>query len=111
MKCAMLVVSAVLLTLPVASLAADYGGDIYKKKCAGCHGASGEGKPSVKAPALKGTQLEASQIVDPKVPALPSGCLAKAACSCGTNRTADLSTNAAITTVNARIAPATRSSG
>ena len=52
-----------MLTLSVASLAADDGGDLYKKKCAGCHGAGGEGKPSVKAPALKGTQLEASQIV------------------------------------------------
>ena len=64
MKYPMLVVPAVLITLSLASLAADDGGDLYEKKCAGCHGASGEGKPSVKAPALKGTQLEASQIVD-----------------------------------------------
>jgi mono/diheme cytochrome c family protein len=64
MKYPMLVVSAVLITLSLASLAADDGGDLYKKKCAGCHGASGEGKPSVKAPSLKGTQLEASQIAD-----------------------------------------------
>jgi mono/diheme cytochrome c family protein len=64
MKYPMLVVSAAVLTLSVASLAADDGGALYKKKCAGCHGASGEGKPAVKAPALKGTQLEASQITD-----------------------------------------------
>jgi mono/diheme cytochrome c family protein len=64
MKYPMLVVSAAVLTVSVASLAADDGGALYKTKCAGCHGASGEGKPSVKAPALKGTQLESSQIVD-----------------------------------------------
>jgi len=45
-------------------LAAQDGGALYKKKCAGCHGASGEGKPTVKAPALKGTTLETSQIVE-----------------------------------------------
>src|SRR5215831_1507336 len=53
-----------LCILSVASLAADDGAALYKKKCAGCHGASGEGKPSVKAPALKGTQLEAGQITE-----------------------------------------------
>jgi cytochrome c553 len=47
-----------------ASLAAEDGSALYKKKCSGCHGASGEGKPAVKAPALKGTTLEASQIVE-----------------------------------------------
>jgi mono/diheme cytochrome c family protein len=45
-------------------LAAQDGAALYKKKCAGCHGASGEGKPTVKAPALKGTTLETSQIVE-----------------------------------------------
>jgi mono/diheme cytochrome c family protein len=47
-----------------ASLAAEDGAALYKKKCSGCHGASGEGKPAVKAPALKGTKLETSQIVE-----------------------------------------------
>lgn len=45
-------------------LAAEDGAALYKKKCSGCHGAGGEGKPAVKAPALKGTKLEASQIVE-----------------------------------------------
>jgi cytochrome c len=44
------------------SWAADDGASLYKTKCAGCHGASGEGKPAMKAPALKGTSLEADQI-------------------------------------------------
>ena len=46
------------------SLVAQDGANLYKTKCSGCHGASGEGKPAVKAPALKGTKLEVSQIVE-----------------------------------------------
>jgi len=34
----------------------------FTKKCAGCHGPNGEGKPAMKAPTLKGTSLEADQI-------------------------------------------------
>lgn len=56
--------AAMLLVASSASWAADDGASLYKKKCAGCHGASGEGKPAMKAPALKGTSLEANQIVD-----------------------------------------------
>jgi mono/diheme cytochrome c family protein len=55
---------AMLLLAFSASWAADDGAAVYKQKCAGCHGASGEGKPAMKAPALKGTSLEAGQIVD-----------------------------------------------
>jgi len=44
--------------------ATDDGAALYKKKCAGCHGASGEGKPAMKAPELKGTSLEANQIAE-----------------------------------------------
>ena len=51
-----------LLVVSSASWAADDGASLYKAKCAGCHGAGGEGKPAMKAPALKGTSLEASQI-------------------------------------------------
>ena len=47
----------------LASWAADEGAARYKAKCAGCHGANGEGKPAMKAPAPKGTKLEADQIV------------------------------------------------
>jgi mono/diheme cytochrome c family protein len=47
-----------------ASLLAQDGAAIYKKKCAGCHGANGEGKAAVKAPALKGDPADVKQIVD-----------------------------------------------
>jgi len=30
----------------------------YKAKCAGCHGASAEGKPAMKAPAIKGKSAD-----------------------------------------------------
>src|ERR1700747_1461751 len=53
----------VALTLATGTSAASDASAIYKKKCSSCHGASGEGKPAVKTPALKGTPLDASQIV------------------------------------------------
>jgi len=55
---------AIVVITFTASLVAEDGGALYKKKCSGCHGGSGEGKPTVKAPALKGTKLETSQIVE-----------------------------------------------
>jgi len=42
--------------------AADNGSALYKKRCAGCHGANGQGKPAAKAPALKGTPIEVDQL-------------------------------------------------
>jgi cytochrome c553 len=48
--------------LPTYSFGAD-GASLYKTKCAGCHGANGEGKPALKAPAVKGTSLTADQLV------------------------------------------------
>ena len=56
-----LVVLLTLIATTGSSAAADASA-LYKSKCAGCHGANGEGKPKVKAPALKGTQLDAGQI-------------------------------------------------
>ena len=55
---------AVLVVGSSASWAADDGAALYKAKCAGCHGASGEGKPAMKSPALKGTNLDVNQIVE-----------------------------------------------
>jgi mono/diheme cytochrome c family protein len=52
------------LMTATVSRAADQGAALYKSKCSGCHGAKGEGKPAVKAPALKGTALDAGQIAD-----------------------------------------------
>jgi cytochrome c len=54
--------AAVLLVGSTAAWAAD-GAALYKSKCAGCHGANGEGKPAIKAPAVKGTTLDADALV------------------------------------------------
>lgn len=56
--------AAMVVILSVSLWGADDGASLYKKKCAGCHGPNGEGKPAVKAPALKGTSRDASQLVD-----------------------------------------------
>jgi mono/diheme cytochrome c family protein len=53
-----------LMAISAVSWAADDGAALYKSKCAGCHGANGEGKAAVKAPALKGTALDADKITD-----------------------------------------------
>lgn len=66
MKCKIIVGIAVLAawmtSLPPHSWAAHDGAALYKSKCAGCHGAGGEGKPVMKAPTLKGTALTTEQI-------------------------------------------------
>jgi len=64
MKLTNVAVTTIFVIAVTISLAAQDGADLYKKKCSGCHGASGEGKPAMKAPALKGTQLDASQIAE-----------------------------------------------
>jgi len=56
--------AAVLAVASSASWAADDGAALYKTKCAGCHGAKGEGKPAIKAPTLKGTSMELNQIAE-----------------------------------------------
>jgi mono/diheme cytochrome c family protein len=43
------------------AFAAEDGAAIYKAKCAGCHGATGEGKVG---PKLQGTSMTAAQISD-----------------------------------------------
>ena len=52
------------LSVCSAAVAAEDGASLYKAKCAACHGAEGEGKPAMKAPALKGTALSPGQIAD-----------------------------------------------
>jgi mono/diheme cytochrome c family protein len=51
----------VFLLAATAAFGAD-GAAIYNRKCAGCHGANGQGKPAMKAPAIKETKLDVSQI-------------------------------------------------
>jgi cytochrome c len=56
-------VVTLLSTIPTFLWGAADGAALYKTKCAGCHGASGEGKPAMKSPALKGTTLSTDKIV------------------------------------------------
>ena len=51
-----------MLLLVTLTRGADDGAALYKSKCSGCHGASGEGKPAMKAPALKGTTWDVDKI-------------------------------------------------
>jgi mono/diheme cytochrome c family protein len=55
--------AALMLFAFTASWAADDGAALYKKKCAGCHGATGEGKPAMKTPAVKGTSMDVDHLV------------------------------------------------
>ena len=64
MRNKLLVSLAIVLVMSMAALAADDGAALYKSKCSGCHGAGGEGKPAIKAPALKGTSLDAAKITE-----------------------------------------------
>jgi len=64
MKCKFVVNAMALMVMSATSWAANDGAALYKQKCAGCHGANGEGKPAMKAPALKGTTLEVNQVAE-----------------------------------------------
>jgi mono/diheme cytochrome c family protein len=65
MKFKSLIVAAGLCLMVSTGLwAAEDGAATFKAKCAACHGPEGEGKPAMKAPALKGTALSADQIVN-----------------------------------------------
>jgi mono/diheme cytochrome c family protein len=55
------ITAAAAMMLAAPAMAAD-GAATFKAKCAGCHGPQGEGKPAMKAPALKGTSLTEDQI-------------------------------------------------
>lgn len=64
MNCKRLITAAALLLFALTTAwAADDGAALYKKRCAGCHGANGEGKPAMKAPALKGMSMDVDQLV------------------------------------------------
>ena len=56
--------AALLLIAPSVTQGTDNGHALYKKRCSSCHGAHGEGKPAMKAPALKGSSLDAGQIAE-----------------------------------------------
>jgi mono/diheme cytochrome c family protein len=73
MKISMLSMIGSLLLAGAAASAAQDGAALYKSKCAGCHGASGEGKPAMKTPGLKGTSLPDDQITQRLVKGIPTG--------------------------------------
>ncbi len=54
--------AAILVIASLASGAADRGAELYQKRCARCHGTNGEGKPAIKAPALKEIRLDANYV-------------------------------------------------
>ena len=59
-----IILAELLLFASTASWAAPgEGASLYNKKCAACHGASGEGKLAMKAPALKGSSMNVDQLV------------------------------------------------
>jgi mono/diheme cytochrome c family protein len=60
-----IIVSILLAAIPLSlwSQSAPNGMDIYKTRCAACHGIQGEGLPNAKIPALKSTPLTAEKIV------------------------------------------------
>ena len=59
-----IIATAMLAGLSNPSWAADEGAALYKKKCAHCHGQEGQGKPSMKAPELKGTSFGEGKLTD-----------------------------------------------
>lgn len=66
MKNRLQVIGLSVAMLSLVSLQSAWGADgaaLYKSKCSTCHGANGEGKPAMKAPALKGTSKSTDEIV------------------------------------------------
>ena len=57
-----LVICACSVLTSAVGLAAEDGAALFKSRCAGCHGPTGEGKPAMKAPSLKATTMDANQI-------------------------------------------------
>ena len=62
----MLSAIAVLLVVVPLSLWSQNGPDgaqLYKSKCAACHGDKGEGNPDIEMPAVKGTSMTAEKLL------------------------------------------------
>ena len=68
MKCKVIIPTTLLIAsmalTPAFSWGAEDGAALYKAKCANCHGANGEGKPAMKATALKGTEMTAEKLAE-----------------------------------------------
>lgn len=59
----MSILTVSLLFATLSPMKAQDGAALYKGKCAGCHGPNGEGKPAMKAPALRGANLDSGQVM------------------------------------------------
>lgn len=68
----MILGGTLVLTMSSVSWAQSEGATLYKSKCSHCHGASGEGKPKIKAPALKTTALDVDKITQHTVKGDPA---------------------------------------
>jgi len=73
MRFSVVMMIGTLLLVGAAAGGADDGAALYKKKCVGCHGASGEGKRAMKSPAITGTSLSADDITERLVKGMPTG--------------------------------------
>jgi len=78
MKKLLFAVLVLALVVPSLSFAADLASNAdFKAKCAGCHGASGEGKPAMKTAPLKDSASKSEAdlvkiITDGKPPKMPA---------------------------------------
>jgi len=61
-----LVAAALLVAAPLSLWSQEQpdGAQLFKSKCSSCHGPNGEGKPAMKMPAVKGTEMSADKLVD-----------------------------------------------
>ena len=54
--------AATLFSIVATTSWAEDGAALFKSRCAGCHGQNGEGKPAMKAPAMKDTKLAGNDL-------------------------------------------------
>jgi len=61
----LIVAMALLVAAPLSLWSAEDGAEIYKKKCANCHGANGEGKTAgaMKIPPITETSMDVDKLV------------------------------------------------
>jgi cytochrome c553 len=60
----MIIIAALLIVIPISlgSQAAPDGTDLFKTRCASCHGDKGQGYPDLKIPAVKGTSMSIEKL-------------------------------------------------
>jgi len=60
-----IMIAALLIAIPFSSWCqvAPDGADLFKTRCAACHGDKGQGYPDLKIPAVKGTTMNVEKLV------------------------------------------------